>query len=118
MLHQLGWSTRAIGRKLGRHHSTIARELKRNDFGTSYSPEASQSAYQKRRERSRPKGKRTAELVKEIEEKLAQTWSPEQISERRKMESIRAFRLRRFTAGFTKSYLLKVLRTKENDAVR
>ncbi|PLZ38875.1 IS30 family transposase, partial [Fischerella thermalis] len=87
MLHQLGWSTRAIGRQLGRHHSTIARELRRNDWGTPYSPEASQSAYHKRRERSRPKGKWTPELAKEIEEKFAQTWSPEQISERRKMES-------------------------------
>lgn len=28
-LHRLGWSTRKIGKQLGRHHSTIARELGR-----------------------------------------------------------------------------------------
>lgn len=26
-LHRLGWTTREIGRELGRHHSTIAREM-------------------------------------------------------------------------------------------
>jgi IS30 family transposase len=33
-LHRLGWSSRAIGRQLDRHHSSVARELKRNDTMT------------------------------------------------------------------------------------
>jgi IS30 family transposase len=78
-LHRLGWSTRAIGRQLDRHHSSIARELKRNETITPYSPAEAQSAYEIRRERSKPSGKRTPQLVRSIEEKLALTWSPEQI---------------------------------------
>ncbi len=30
ILHQQGKSTRAIAKELGRHHSTISRELRRN----------------------------------------------------------------------------------------
>jgi transposase, IS30 family len=78
-LHRLGWSTRAIGRQLDRHHSSIARELKRNETMAPYSPVEAQSAYERRRERSKPFGKRTPQLVHNIEEKLELTWSPEQI---------------------------------------
>lgn len=39
-LHRLGWSCRAIGLELGRHPSTIARELKRgsDNEGTPLNP--------------------------------------------------------------------------------
>lgn len=79
-LHRLGWSTRAIGRQLDRHHSSIARELKRNETAAlTYSPAEAQLAYQKRREHSKPVGKCSPELIRRIEEKLNLTWSPEQI---------------------------------------
>ncbi|MGF7047623.1 IS30 family transposase [Paenibacillus sp. DS2015] len=42
-----------------------------------YEAEVSQRAYQQRREFSIPVGKWTAELAKEVEERLQQTWSPE-----------------------------------------
>lgn len=87
MLHNLGWSTRSIARELGRHHSTIARELKRNRQEKVYSSEAAQVTYQNRRVRSKPVGKLSPELVQDIEEKLNQTWSPEQIAGRMKLSS-------------------------------
>lgn len=82
-LNQLGWSCRAITRELGHHHSTIARELKRNKAeDDSYCPETAQSSYHERRKHSRPKGKWTDVLARTIEEKLQLTWSPEQIAGR------------------------------------
>ena len=35
-LFRLGWTTRDIGRELGRHHSTIAREIERGRSGQTY----------------------------------------------------------------------------------
>lgn len=77
-LRKLNYSTRQIGSELNRHHSLIARELKRNDLN-GYQAESAQAAYYTRRELSRPKGKLTLELKTLIEEKLGLTWSPEQI---------------------------------------
>ncbi|GGE35365.1 IS30 family transposase [Pullulanibacillus camelliae] len=84
-LHQLGKSCREIAKELNRHHSTIARELKRNKAeNESYSPEKAQAAYHERRTHSRPHGKWNEEIAQEIEEKLELTWSPEQIAGRLK----------------------------------
>ncbi|SIR70061.1 transposase, IS30 family [Paenibacillus macquariensis] len=47
-----------------------------------YEAEVSQRTYQNRRECFIPVGKWTNELAQEVEEKLQQTWSPEQISQR------------------------------------
>ncbi|WP_426448119.1 IS30 family transposase [Paenibacillus sp. S-38] len=85
-LYRLGWSTRAIGRQLGRHHATIARELKRGQYEQCYVALPAQNAYHKRRMASVPVGKFTSELAAEVQEKLEQTWSPEQIAERRRCE--------------------------------
>lgn len=86
ILHRLGWSSREIGRVLGRHHSSIARETKRSGLGESYTAEVAQSAYLERRAMCRPQGKFTPELASELEEKLGQTWSPEQIAEKRRAD--------------------------------
>jgi IS30 family transposase len=48
LLKELGWSTRAIAEKLGRHHSTIARELNRNKTEV-YCPKKAQHTYQNKR---------------------------------------------------------------------
>ena len=85
-LHRLGWSTRAIGRQLGRHHATIAREIKRGQTDLSYAAITAQQAYHQRRSSSVPAGKFTPELAAELQEKLQQTWSPEQIAEKRRCE--------------------------------
>jgi transposase, IS30 family len=82
-LHKLGLSCRQIAKELNRHHSTVARELKRNTMeNDNYSPENAQSAYEKRRLNSRPRGKWNEDIASEIEEKLESTWSPEQIAGR------------------------------------
>lgn len=79
-LKEMGFSHRNIATKLGRHHSCIDRELRRNTFHDGYRGEEAQAAYSERREHSRPKGKHTPELLEIIEEKLLSTWSPEQIA--------------------------------------
>ncbi|MNZ82449.1 Integrase core domain protein [compost metagenome] len=84
VLYGLGWSSRAIGAELGRHHSVIARERKRGSKGNTYRAETAQIAYSERREGSKSPGRFTAELAGEINEKLRLTWSPEQIAEQRR----------------------------------
>jgi len=65
VLHQLGWSCRAIVKVLNRHYSTIAREFIRYQTENgSDSPEKAQSVYVKRRLRSRPQGKWTEEIAR------------------------------------------------------
>jgi IS30 family transposase len=85
-LNELGWTTREIGRKLKRHHSTIARELQRGQLNNDYEAKVAQGAYEQRRVSCVPTGKCSPELVEELQEKLEQTWSPEQIAERRRSE--------------------------------
>ncbi|BAB06243.1 IS30-like element IS658 family transposase [Halalkalibacterium halodurans] len=77
-LQKLGWSTRQIAKELNRHHSTIARELKRNRT-KEYVSEVAHERYVERRKGCKPKGKWSPELATIIEEKLQLTWSPEQI---------------------------------------
>lgn len=80
VLSKLGYSNRAIALKLGRHRSCIDRELLRNSSDGEYKAEEAQSAYETRRHNSGPKGKCSNDLVQCIEEKLMDTWSPEQIA--------------------------------------
>lgn len=85
-LHRLGWSNRAIARELGRHHSTIAREVNRGNLHESYSAQSAQQAYHERRSSCVSAGKYTAKLAEELNEKLKETWSPEQIAEKRRVD--------------------------------
>jgi len=78
-LSKLGYSTRKIALILGRHHSSIARELKRSG-ANSYKTEQAQQDYQRKRKSSKPQGKWSKELCELVAEKLKVTWSPEQIS--------------------------------------
>ena len=77
-LHKLGYSSRAIGQRIGRHHSSVARELQR--LPASYTAQAASEDYQKKRINSRPVGKWSQELESLIADKLECTWSPEQIA--------------------------------------
>ena len=56
-LYKLGYSNRKIALELGRHHSTIDRELTRNDAKTKYHAPKAYEAYTIRRKNSKPKGK-------------------------------------------------------------
>lgn len=56
MLHTLrlqGYSNAEIARELGRHRSTIGRELKRNIYWRSYEPNEADQAARARRSKSR-----------------------------------------------------------------
>jgi len=78
-LNKLGFSSRKIGARLGRHHGSIAREINRlgKDF---YKAEDAQADYAIKRQNSKPQGKCSEELCEILKEKLAATWSPEQIA--------------------------------------
>ena len=79
-LLSLGFSHRHIAQKVNRHHSSISREIKRNATSLQYLEDDAQKAAQSKRNSSRPKGKKTVELLSLITDKLLATWSPEQIA--------------------------------------
>ena len=79
-LNKLGYSTRVIGLRLKRHHSGIARELKRLGKKQAYSAQAAQSDYENKRRNSKPVGKHNKKLCEIIEKALKRTLSPEQIA--------------------------------------
>ncbi|WIV21157.1 IS30 family transposase [Paenibacillus polygoni] len=86
VLHQLGLSARAIARELDRHHSTISRELRKNQCLNGYQAVASEHRYKHLRQAQKPREKWTETLGKEIEQRLHETWSPEQISMRYRLK--------------------------------
>ncbi|WIV17967.1 IS30 family transposase [Paenibacillus polygoni] len=86
VLHQLGLSARAIARELDRHHSTISRELRKNQSLNGYQAVASEHRYKHLRQAQKPREKWTETLGKEIEQRLHETWSPEQISMRYRLK--------------------------------
>ncbi|QWU17618.1 hypothetical protein [Paenibacillus sophorae] len=55
--------------------------------------------YRLRREASRPAGRYTAELARELEAQLSRTWSPEQIAEKRRATESLSSASKRSTAG-------------------
>ncbi|EZH64368.1 integrase (plasmid) [Bacillaceae bacterium JMAK1] len=82
-LQKIGYSIRKISDELRRSPSTISRELRRNTVVTQeYRSEIAQDIAHKRRLACRPDGKWSPELARIIQEKLDQTWSPEQIVNR------------------------------------
>jgi IS30 family transposase len=79
-----GESQAAIARQLGRHRSTIGRELLRNGSGDRYFAVTAESRAQTRR-MARWFGRRKMEcpqIVRMVEEGLRQKWSPDQIAGR------------------------------------
>lgn len=80
-LGALNYSTRAISEEIGRCHTTVSRELKRHTKAKEeYQSERAQASYEERRTNCGCHEKWTEELAFQIEQKLEETWSPEQIS--------------------------------------
>lgn len=77
-----------IANVIRRNKSTISRELKRNAVDSRYSAVAAQAAYEQRRRNCHPQKKLTDPVVfgKVREKFLEHQWSPEQISQRLKLE--------------------------------
>ena len=88
-LLRAGQSKSEIAGIIGRHKSTIGRELKRNRSGHGYRP---QFAHRRARERiaGKARSRITEQTWAEVEEKLNQQWSPEQISGRFALEGSEA----------------------------
>jgi IS30 family transposase len=82
-LRRAGLTLREIGDRIGRNASTISRELKRNvdSQGAKYRPAVAHRMAVKRRARPRQRRvDRDPVLAEFVQERLAERWSPEQIS--------------------------------------
>jgi IS30 family transposase len=81
-LRKQGFNQSAIAKALGRHRSTISRELKRNAAKSTgyYRPSKAQEMANGRRSRSRRNRQFSRADFRKVEALLAQLWSPEQIS--------------------------------------
>lgn len=73
---ELGMSIRSIARRLGRHPSTVSREVRRNP---GYESGRAQQRYVKKKANCGAKTKLDEATRRTITEKLWATWSPEQI---------------------------------------
>lgn len=82
---KLGFTKTAIAKELGVHKTTVGRELKRNLPGRVYRPQLAQKqALERRRNKAKPRiGQETWE---EVEARIKEHWSPEQISGRWRQE--------------------------------
>lgn len=90
VLSALGFTQVAIGVRLGRHPSTVSRELRRNRHPARATPYTASWAQLATRQRRVDKGERCRKirgpLQSLIERKLQMGWSPEQISGRLLLE--------------------------------
>jgi transposase, IS30 family len=86
LLLQQGKTKTEIAEVIGKNKSTIGRELKRNSGGRGYRPQQAQRLADSREELKHRPYVMTEPLKKEITKRLKKKWSPEQISNRLKLE--------------------------------
>jgi len=109
-----GLSKAEIARKLKKHRSNIGREIKRNTIDGKYSPFNAQLAYQERKQKCGAKNiLKESILLIDIQEKLENSWTPEQISERAKLDKLYSISFktiyRAIKAGFLLEDAIKLL---------
>jgi IS30 family transposase len=82
-LWEKGLTKTKIAELMGRHHSTISRELRRNSRQGEYRPERAQQLADKRRRKCRRPRKLDDEQTRAyVRERLENRWSPDQIAGR------------------------------------
>jgi len=88
-LRQQGMNQSAIARAMGRHRSSISRELRRNSsaWDGGYRPFVASHRTRARRSQSRRNQRFTREDFRLVESLLRKRWSPEQISGRLRREA-------------------------------
>lgn len=85
LLLSKGYSLRAIAKVLGRSHSSVSRELRKNKVNRSYDPQKANIKAQVRRTKSKYQGMKVREtqgLEEYVAEKMERGWSPELIAGR------------------------------------
>ena len=89
-------SYREIGRRLGRHHTTISREVKRNGrrIGSYWDEFAHERTLERRKQPRHFRKQANKKLVRYVLDKLQQDWSPQTIAERLKRDHPRSTQLR------------------------
>ena len=85
-LIDMGLGISEIAKRLGRHRSTIYRELSRNHTQGHYRPGLAHAQAHKRRPRKRLKLSMNKRLYHYVYDRLTQGWSPEQIVGRMRLE--------------------------------
>lgn len=80
-----GWTNKAIAEELGVDRSTIGRELRRNLSHRGYRPNFADARANQRKREKQPK-RISPQTWATVEEQINQEWSPQQISERLKLE--------------------------------
>jgi len=89
-LKKEGKSRAEIAALLGRHRSTVYRELKRNTGRRGYRPKQAQRLAAKRRQACRrPRKMEDAKLHQYVQERLEKRWSPDQIAGRSRHDFVR-----------------------------
>jgi len=85
-----GFSHSAIAKNIGKHRSSISREIQRNKGQKGYRPKQAQ-VFTNIRESSKLKYKRLTKIhIEYIKEKIELDWSPEQISGRMRLDEMEA----------------------------
>jgi IS30 family transposase len=84
LLHKQGMSTTMIGQEIGRHRTSVGREIRRNASLSGYQAQAAQTRYVERRKVCRPTTRLTNERLRDVVvEKIAEEeWSPELVAGR------------------------------------
>lgn len=84
LLHKQGMSNTMIGLELGRHRTSIGREIRRNSSLGGYEAQPAQKQYDARRKACRPKSRLGNERLRDVVvEKIAEEeWSPELVAGR------------------------------------
>jgi len=104
----LGLSKAKIARKLKKHRSNIGREIQRNTIDGKYSPFNAQLAYQERKQKCGAKNiLKESILLIDIQEKLENSWTPEQISERAKLDKLYSISFKTIYRAIKAGFLLE-----------